>query len=533
MKTDFDLAIVGSGFGGSLMSMVAERLGLSVVLLERGTHPRFAIGESTSPLANVILEHLAERYDLPRLLPLASYGPWQETYPEVVCGLKRGFTFFQHQTGQPYRTASDRSNQLLVAASPNNYVADTHWLRSSVDHFLVREAIALGVTYVDQLLLTTFARTSDGSVTLEGERLGRPFRTRVRFVIDASGPHGFISRVLGIGEASFAGYPPTQTLYSHFTNVRRADQMPRFTSDEAPPYPIDDAALHHVFDGGWMWVLRFNNGVTSAGIAVEDWLAEELKIADGETAWPRFLKRFPSVAELFDSAESIIPFVYSQRLAYRASAAAGEGWVMLPSAAAFVDPLLSTGIPLTLLGIERLARLLEEERLDESINSRISGHGALTLAEADHVAHFIAACYASFKLPLPFFNALSMFYFVAASFSEMARRAGRSHLVSRFFGADHQSFNEGLNRCANRILGGQVRTSEAQSFEREVSQLVAVLNIAGLCDASKQNWYGVNFEDVIGGAHKLGLTAGDVRRIIASASWARGSPLGHLGAPTQ
>lgn len=532
MKTDFDLAIIGSGFGGSLMSMVAERLGLSVVLLERGSHPRFAIGESTSPLANVILEHLAERYDLPRLLPLTSYGPWQEAYPDVVCGLKRGFTFFQHQSGQPYHTAGDRSNQLLVAASPNNYVADTHWLRSSVDHFLAKEAIALGVAYVDQVRLTTFARTSVGSVTLEGERLGRPFRTRVRLVIDASGPHGFISRALGIGEELFAGYPPTQTLYSHLTNVGRADQAPRFTGDGVPPYPIDDAALHHVFDGGWMWVLRFNNGVTSAGIAVEDWLAQELRIADGERAWPRFLKRFPSVAELFDAAQSIIPFVYSPQLAYRASAAAGEGWVMLPSAAAFVDPLLSTGIPLTLLGIERLARLLEEERLGESINSRLAEYGALTLAEADRVAHFIASCYASFKLPLPFFNALSMFYFVAASFSEMARRMGRSHLVSRFFSADHPIFNEGLNRCANRILRGEVTSHEHQSFEREVSQLVADLNIAGLCDASKHNWYGVNFEDVVGSAHKLGLTNDEVRRIIASASWAR-KPAAPLGAASQ
>src|SRR5262249_10095591 len=70
----FDLAIAGSGFGGSLLAMVARRLDLSVLLLERGAHPRFAIGESTSPLTNLLLEELAQRYDLPRLLPLASYG---------------------------------------------------------------------------------------------------------------------------------------------------------------------------------------------------------------------------------------------------------------------------------------------------------------------------------------------------------------------------------------------------------------------------------------------------------------------------
>ena len=76
MRGTYDLAIVGSGFGGALTAMIARRLGLSVLLLERGTHPRFAIGESTSPLTNLLLEQLAQRYDLPRLVPFTEYGKW-------------------------------------------------------------------------------------------------------------------------------------------------------------------------------------------------------------------------------------------------------------------------------------------------------------------------------------------------------------------------------------------------------------------------------------------------------------------------
>jgi FADH2 O2-dependent halogenase len=72
VKLPVDLAVVGSGFGGALTALVARRLGLSVALLERGTHPRFAIGESTSPLANLLLEEIARRYDLPKLLPRSS-----------------------------------------------------------------------------------------------------------------------------------------------------------------------------------------------------------------------------------------------------------------------------------------------------------------------------------------------------------------------------------------------------------------------------------------------------------------------------
>src|SRR6266566_3262989 len=102
MNTDFDMAVVGSGFGGSLLAMIAKRLGRSVVLLERGRHPRFAIGESSTPLANLLLEELARRYDLPRLLPLTKWGTWQKAYPDLGCGLKRGFTFYHHTFDEPW-----------------------------------------------------------------------------------------------------------------------------------------------------------------------------------------------------------------------------------------------------------------------------------------------------------------------------------------------------------------------------------------------------------------------------------------------
>src|SRR5258706_13581068 len=92
MKNTFDIAILGSGFAGSMMSMIAARLGQSVLLIERGRHPRFAIGESSTPMANLLLEELETRYDLPRHLPLTQWGSWQEAYPHVGSGLKRGFS---------------------------------------------------------------------------------------------------------------------------------------------------------------------------------------------------------------------------------------------------------------------------------------------------------------------------------------------------------------------------------------------------------------------------------------------------------
>ena len=152
----YDVAVVGSGFAGSLIAAIAQRLGCSVVLLERGKHPRFAIGESSTPLANLLLEDLSTRYRLPELKSLSKWGPWQRRHPEVSCGLKRGFSFYHHTLGEPAATGPDRAKQLLVAASPHNEIADTHWYRADFDEVFVQEAQKTGVTYLDEVQLHPF-----------------------------------------------------------------------------------------------------------------------------------------------------------------------------------------------------------------------------------------------------------------------------------------------------------------------------------------------------------------------------------------
>ena len=128
-----DVAIVGSGFAGSLLARVLAGLGYHVVLLERGTHPRFAIGESSTPLANLSLERIGRRYGLADCYRLATHGRWLEHFPGLRRGLKRGFTFYRHHPGQSFANRGLDSERLLVAASPNDAVADAHWLRVSVD----------------------------------------------------------------------------------------------------------------------------------------------------------------------------------------------------------------------------------------------------------------------------------------------------------------------------------------------------------------------------------------------------------------
>jgi FADH2 O2-dependent halogenase len=504
-----DLVILGSGFGGSILALIAQRLGLRVMLLERGRHPRFAIGESSSPLAGILIEQLAKRYDLPRLTPLAAFGPWRRAYQDVGCGLKRGFTYFKHEAGRRFAIAPARGNELLVAASPNDEVSDTHWLRSDVDAFLVAEVIAAGVDYLDEVRVESVTWTSAGGPRVAATRQGRPIDLEGRGIVDATGPRGALSRAFGLGERSFERYPETQALFSHFTGVARCDEMPDYAGagarGESPPYPIDDAALHHVFDGGWMWVLRFGNGVTSAGVAVIDALAADLRLADGEPAWHRLLARFPTIRAQFADARPTREFTWMPRLSYRTETVTGARWALLPSAAAFVDPLFSTGFPLTLLGIERLAALLETGAFFDPAPAR-DDYAATTQREADHTARFVAGCYAGFPRFADFVD-YSMFYFAAASYAEMARRVAPDRAAAGFLRAADPAFARALCECSP-VLGACDGARIAAAIEP--------VNIAGLADPQKMNWYAADAADAIAGAAKLGVSRDAMTAALAA-----------------
>lgn len=496
----YDIAIVGSGFGGSLLAMIARRLGHSVILLEKNRHPRFAIGESTTPLSNILLETLATRYGLAEIAPLSKWGSWQRACSQVACGLKRGFTFYHHTLGEAATVDPLRQRQLLVAASPHDEIADTHWFRADVDDFFVQQAQKLGVAYLDEACLDS-VEEREHEIRLSGRRRDEPISIRARFLVDATGPRGFLHHALKLSEAALPSYPATQAVFSHFTGVARLDDEPLRVEGAEPPYPVDDAAVHHVFDGGWIWVLKFNNRVTSAGVAATDEVAEQLKFCEGAAAWKRVVEQIPVLARQFADAKAIRSFSYMPRVAFRSGAIVGRRWALLSSAAGFVDPLLSTGFPLTLLGVGRLAEIIERHWDSPQFAEALQTYAKQTDDELLAAAGLIGSLYSSMNR-FPVFAALSMLYFAAASFSESARRLGKAQLASSFLLHDNPVFGPAALRAFE--LASRVSTeAEMLEFTEEISRLIAPFNVAGLADARRRNWYPVEAEDLLNAATKV------------------------------
>jgi FADH2 O2-dependent halogenase len=519
------VVVVGSGFAGSLLARLLARQGLAVTLIERGRHPRFAIGESSTPLGNLCLERLADRYGESDLRNLASHGRWLEHFPLLGRGLKRGFTFYRHRPGQAYRNDALNGARLLVAASPSDRVADSHWLRADVDHHFVREAQAAGVDYRDETRVTT-AEVGGSGARLRTERAGEVRELRADMLIDATGPGGLLRRALPIASHLGRTFTRSHLLFSHFSGVRLFADVAKGARAALPagPYPEDWAAVHHVLDDGWMYVLRFDEGLVSAGLLATTAAAKRLglrKGGDPSLAWRRFLSRYPSLRAQFKDAKPTFPVRFAGLVQHRLARAAGPRWALLPHSFAFVDPLFSTGIAWSLLAVERLAEIMGAARGRNGVPraSELRRYEALLAAEADQIDRLVAGAYMA--LPdFELFVAHSMLYFAVVSFAETSQRLVAGSGWDAFLGATDprtkQIYREALRRLRSLTLSGISRASRAgrRGFTEWVGAAIASQNVAGLADPRRLNLYPVDLEGLVSRSRLLGLSEVEVRRAL-------------------
>ena len=523
-----DVAIVGSGFAGALLARILVTLGYDVALIERGAHPRFVIGESSTPLANLSLERLAARYGLTDCHQLSTHGRWLADRAELRRGLKRGFTFYRHHPGAPFANRGLETERLLVAASPNDAISDTHWFRADVDHHFVREAVTAGVDYRDRTNLTSAEFGAD-EIRLAGAREGAPFALRTRFVIDASGPGGFLSRQVEIPSAR--SETRSALVFSHFDDVALMSEV--VSGLPEGPYPDDWAAVHHIIDEGWLYSLRFDHGTTSAGFLLTP---RGLATFDGaerspELLWRAVLGRYPTLSRVFDGARPTMPIAFRSSIQHRLARATGDRWLLLPHAFAFVDPLFSTGIAWSLRAVERLGLMFEDAKRSGSRLElpELTRYESALIAEADQIDRLVAGAYeamAHFDL----FAAQAMLYFATVSFAEVGRRvAPKDDAPWQGFLGVGDPVLAPLPWDSHRRLRaithgrGEVGTAEARrEFAQWIAESIALRNVAGLGDPERHNLYPVDLDVLVDRHELLGLTRD---QLIAALPALRGMPV--------
>ncbi len=485
-----DVAVIGSGFGGSLLALLLARQGRRVVLVDRAAHPRFAIGESSTPIADRILDELARAYDLPELAPLAQYGTWCRVHPEVMRGRKRGFSYYRHERQSAFRPQPTHANALLVAASSDDDRCDTHWLRADVDQFLARAAVHAGVELLENTRLEECRRVSSWHLRVRGA--ASETAIEAEFLVDATGSGGLARQWLGVADDTARMQTYSRAVYSHFEGVERWTELVTRCGEATEEYPFDcdAAALHHVCDDAWMWLLRFDDERVSAGWVLGPSHAA-VSLDDPGAVWRRWLADYPSIHEQFRSARLAAQpgqLMATARLQRRAARAAGERWAALPHAYGFVDPLHSTGIAFTLSGVERLAALLDQHWGRPTLAVRLREYEQQLDQELTLIDQLVHIAYATSPV-FPLFILAAMLYFTATVTYENRRQPGGQ---DSFLCASNAALREIIDRLCARLLDARRQGPAGPHIAaiwQEVRAAIAPFNTAGLCDEQAANLY--------------------------------------------
>jgi len=300
------------------------------VLLEKERFPRFHIGESMLPCSMPLLEELGAMAKVHAAEFLPKYAA---EFVTADGKLKRRYAFADG----------------LVSGPGSAYEVD----RADFDQILLDNAAERGVEVRQGVQVTRFeldrergvevtARADDGSeTTLRGEIL-----------IDASGQSSLLAGRLGLREMDqeLKNY----AVFSHFEGATR------YSGAEEGDISVV------LIPEGWWWVIPLKNDRTSVGLVAPS------RTLRGQKPDQAFLEQriaeTPFLRERLASAKRVAPVRTISDYSYTSRRVAGDRFVLVGDAAAFIDPVFSTGVYLGLVGAFRAA-----EAVDAALRSRNFG----------------------------------------------------------------------------------------------------------------------------------------------------------------
>ena len=337
-QVDYDVVVIGGGPAGATAATFLQRRGHRCVVLENSKFPRYHIGESLIPHTYGTLDRLGL---LPKLRK--SHFPVKHSVRFVSPSGEETDPFYFSET-----IAGDAARTWQVERSEFDVICLDHARENGVE---VRMQ-----TY-SQSVIFNDARQAVGVIAKsQGEE---PQEIRCRVVIDASGRSTAIGSQLNL-KTDVAGLDKA-AIWSYFRGAKRR-----------PGIDAGETTVFMIPDRGWFWYIPLPNDRVSVGVvASPDYLFTT--DADFETAYLREVERCGPLQEMLVSAEREDRVHGLRRMAYRNRQTAGDGWVMVGDAAAFLDPIYSSGLFLALASAELAADCIHEGLTSNDLSAQKLG----------------------------------------------------------------------------------------------------------------------------------------------------------------
>lgn len=310
----FDVVVIGAGPGGCTFAILAAQAGLRVGLVEKELFPRFRIGESL----------------LPENVPLLKRLGLFETVSNSA-QKKPGAVFSNQNTDFSRRISFANA---FEAKAPHAFQVD----RELFDQQMLDRAIEAGVQ--------VFQPWSAGSVIKEEDRVvGVEIRNGAEkqilsshVLVDATGRSVYLGKQLGKITRD-----PVLNQVSTFSYFDRITYLPISEQGDIEIIQTDTA---------WIWVIPLRPDKISVGAV---WTKDQIqnRPADMTEMYESVLAGSAMVQARLAGAKRITPTQTVADFSYDVDPKYGNGWVTVGDAAAFVDPVFSSGVFLTTLSAER------------------------------------------------------------------------------------------------------------------------------------------------------------------------------------
>src|SRR6185312_5290785 len=194
---------------------------------------------------------------------------------------------------------------------------------------------------------------------------------QARYLVDGSGHKSLVAQKFGLREGAPELRTQSRTIFTHMKGFRRYDDTLRPDEQLGLSRGWYEGTLHHMIDGGWFWIIRFDNvpgsesDLTSVGLTLDMRKYPERGIPP-EQEFNEIVARFPSIATHLEGGVAVRPWVGTGRLQFSARDSAGPRCFLMSHANGFIDALYSRGMINTFEQIHALApRLMQALRDDD------------------------------------------------------------------------------------------------------------------------------------------------------------------------
>jgi flavin-dependent dehydrogenase len=352
MGDSWDVVVVGGGPAGAAVATLLVRAGHRCLVLEDSKFPRYHIGESLIPGTYHVLERLGL---IPRLRSSHFPKKYSVRFVSPTGEESQPFYFFEtipEEWAQTWQVERSEFDQLCLDNARESG-AEIRMATRAVE-VVFQDGRACGV-----------------QVRPDGRE---SYTVRARVVVDASGRRTLIGSQLdlrrdvpGLNKAA---------LWSYYRGGQRLEGI-----------DAGETTVFMIAGRGWFWYIPLPDDIVSVGVVADP---DRLVAAGADGYQPVFQREVelcPALAARLRRATRAAPVRGIPRLAYRNRAIAGDGWVMVGDAAAFLDPIYSSGLFLALGSADMAAGCIHDAlRADDCTSARL-GAFAERLGRGVEVVH--------------------------------------------------------------------------------------------------------------------------------------------------